>query len=383
MSLINLNPAKPLLSLRVAALVSGGVDSCVASLLLKKKGCRELVGVFMKNWEDDEPEERCRSEYEKDRHDAKSVCDKLDIEFREVSFVKEYWNQVFLSVVADYQNGLTPNPDILCNERIKFGAFLDYASNNLNVDLIATGHYAGSSNGPFYESPTEEACALFRAKDVWKDQSFFLSQINQKSLRRVIFPLEHLLKSQVRQIAQDAGFDHVLKRKSSKGICFIGSRNFQSFIENYIQPTPGPFVDIDSDQVVGQHNGFHYWTLGQRARLQGYTCKYFIARKSNRADNVIYVASDTNHHTLFSNSFVTDVPHWIGNEPIELSRGQLRCLFKFQHVDPLVMCTVASDRFGGLKVSLDEPKRCLTPGQFAVFYIDNRCIGSARIKDVL
>ena len=373
---------------RVAVLISGGVDSCVAASLLKpsvQKG--NLVGVFMKNWEDDEDDERCQSQYETDRYDAKHVCDKLDIEFKEVNFVKEYWNHVFSHFMQDFENGLTPNPDILCNQRVKFGACLDYAVKQLNSDLIATGHYAGNSHGPLYETPcgNEHRMQLLRSRDTVKDQTFFLSRINQDSLSKVLFPLHNYLKPEVKLIAEQMGFDRFQKKKSSKGICFIGKRNYQDFITKYMKPNPGKFVDYDTNEVVGEHKGFHYWTVGQHARIHSnvFKRKYYILKKSSLDDNIIYVVSETNHPKLFNDIFEIGQPHWIGQEPSELSRGQeLRCMYKWQQKDDLKSCSLSKISSNSLKVKLYDKQRALTPGQYSAFYLDGICLGSARITNV-
>lgn len=384
------NALEPLANKKIAVLVSGGVDSCVASLLLKQNAPRStsFVGVFMKNWEDDEQDERCRSKYEDDRADAKFVCEKLDIEFREVNFVKEYWHHVFVNFMQDYERGWTPNPDILCNRRIKFGACLDHVTNHVKSSLIATGHYAGSSNGPFFENGSESECSgvkLFRAKDELKDQTFFLSQVHQESLQKVIFPLQHFTKAHVRKIAIENGFERISTRKSSKGICFIGKRNYQQFIEKYMQPRPGQFVDLDTNHIVGQHKGFHYWTVGQHARIHthSYKTKYYVARKSNPDQNIIYVVNSSNHPALFSDHFTASNSHWIDKEPEQLSEhGELSCLYKFQQKDKLVPCKVQKVNDGTLVVNLPVKQRAITPGQYAVFYLNDCCLGSARISAV-
>ncbi|EFX69171.1 hypothetical protein DAPPUDRAFT_202999 [Daphnia pulex] len=360
---------------RVVCGVSGGVDSSVAALLLKKKGY-DVVGVFMKNWDGKDELGVCQSD--KDVEVAQRTCKILNIPFFEVNFVKEYWNHVFENLLQDYQAGLTPNPDILCNYHIKFDLFFDYAKEKLDADFVATGHYARSSLGINSVETETENTKLLTSRDDFKDQTFFLSHIKQSSLKKTLFPIGGLLKSEVRKLASDNGLEHVSNRQNSTGICFIGRRNFQEFISEYVPNNPGPFIDVDTDEEVGQHLGIHMWTLGQRCRIGGCLKPYFVASKQPET-RTIFVASGTNHPALFSKAFLSSTPHWIHSTPRELQENKtFDCFFRFQHTKPLTAAQIAVHQ-SGLIVTLDRPTRALTPGQYAVFYSGQECLGCARI----
>ncbi|XP_012252584.2 mitochondrial tRNA-specific 2-thiouridylase 1 [Athalia rosae] len=363
---------------RVVIGMSGGVDSAVSALFLKKKGF-DVVGVFMQNWDIRDETGHCSSE--RDREDAARICEKLGVPLNHVNFVKEYWNDVFSNLLKDYQTGYTPNPDIRCNEFIKFRAFYDYARNELAADAVATGHYTSTSFGPYLEgfAPGKNA-RLLKAKDPVKDQTFFLSRIPQDSLRRAMFPVGGHYKRDVIKIARENGLNDVANKKESMGICFIGSRRFQDFISEYVENKPGNFVDLETSSVVGRHNGIHHWTMGQRCKIGGVPKPYFVCRKD--ADtNDIWVVPGTRHPALFSRIMITEKFHWINPEWGDLidSRGILECDFRFQHTKPVVPCAVFRTKEDRFVVALGEPARALTPGQFAVVYSKNECLGSARI----
>lgn len=363
---------------RVVCGISGGVDSSVSAYLLKSKGY-DVVGAFMRNWDSKDEFGFCSAD--KDAEDAEKTCRFLDIPFVEVNFVKEYWNNVFEHLVKDYRTGLTPNPDILCNAHIKFNLFFKYAKERLDADIVATGHYARTSfDENWHLVDDQRGVKLLTSEDTHKDQTFFLCNIQQAALRRTLFPVGHLLKSHVRRIATENGLDHVAQRRDSTGICFIGKRPFQDFIDQYIQRSPGNFVDIDTGQVVGEHHGIHMWTIGQRCRLGGQRKPYFIVDKDPDTQ-AISVASGTDHPALFSTKFTTSLPHWIHSEPLDLFEGRpFHCRFRFQHTKPLTNAVlVTSDDGRGLQVTLEEPLRAITPGQFAVFYSGPECLGCARI----
>ncbi|RWS30550.1 Mitochondrial tRNA-specific 2-thiouridylase 1-like protein [Leptotrombidium deliense] len=362
--------------LRVACLVSGGVDSCVAALLLKRQGFN-VIGVHLKCWDEFENGE-CS---EKDRNDASFVCEKLGIEFKEVNYVKEYWNYVFEDFLSSYKRGDTPNIDVLCNREIKFGRFIEYALNVLNVDVVATGHYAGSSYGTFWENYNlneNYSVKLLRAKDRIRDQTLFLSGIHYAALKKVMFPLYNLTKEEVRRIAKDNGFDKITKRKPTTGICFIGKRNYQNFIDNYLQPKRGYMIDIDTNEIVCEHKGFHYWTLGQRCTNVSLNKKYFIAHKCRKSNN-IFIAGGVDHSSLYSNEFTVANIHWINGQPKELESGSFDCMFKFQQKEILGKCNVTQLDSNKLLVKTKRMQRCLTPGQTSAFYLGDHCLGSAVI----
>lgn len=287
---------------------------------------------------------------------------------------------VYSNFIKDYQEGLTPNPDILCNRQIKFNLFFKHALDTLNCDAIATGHYARSSFGAFLENYKENLDAkLLQAEDSFKDQTFFLSQIPQSALRRCMFPVGTLNKHQVKQIADEIGLAKIARKKESIGICFIGDRTFQSFINDYIDINPGNFIDIDSGKIVGKHDGQHNWTLGQRCNISGCLKPFFVYRKDPNS-SIIYVAAGTDNPFLWTDIFFSKDPVWIRKSPFE-SSNILSCQFRFQHTKPLTNCTIYKANSAGEKllIALEKPLRSLTPGQYAVFYKNNECLGSARI----
>lgn len=368
---------------KIVCAISGGVDSAVAAILLKRRGY-QVVGLFMKNW--DIVDENGTCSINTDLEDAQFVCKQLKIPLYTVDFVKEYWNQVFSSFLQDYQKGLTPNPDILCNKHIKFDAFLKYAISRYGADAIATGHYACTSlnTTSFHRPPSSgEAIKLLKAADAVKDQTFFLAQISQQALKKTLFPIGHLRKDQVRQIAIEENLQKIAKKKESMGICFIGSRNFKTFIKEYIEPLPGKFVNIETGKTLGQHEGIHMWTLGQRIHLGGCHHAYFVTEINSETNDII-VAPGTTHPALFCTSFKVDNPHWICPQPDWLESKSMAVDFRFQHAHRLITCELKSVSSDGSTciVNLPHPMRAISPGQYAVFYKGDECIGSAQIKEV-
>ncbi|XP_029317815.1 mitochondrial tRNA-specific 2-thiouridylase 1 [Cottoperca gobio] len=376
----------------IVCAMSGGVDSSVAALLLKRRGY-SVTGVFMKNWDSLDETGVCTTE--KDCEDAYRVCQSLDIPFHQVTYVKEYWHEVFSKLLKEYEKGRTPNPDILCNKHIKFNHFHKYAINTLGADAMATGHYARTSqeDEEVFQQPTAPLMTLFRDRfeirnpvrlykcaDLLKDQTFFLSQISQDALRQTMFPLAGLTKGFVKKIAAEAGFHHVLQKKESMGICFIGERNFENFILEYLEPKPGNFVSIEDGTVKGTHKGWFTLTLGQRARIGGQKDPLFVVDKDVTTGDV-FVAPTTNHPALFRDTVGTDRFHWVTvDPPPELVKTKMmECHFRFHHQMPLIPCTVTLNMNGSVWVSLSRPVRALTPGQFAVLYKGEECLGSGKI----
>ncbi|XP_056133578.1 mitochondrial tRNA-specific 2-thiouridylase 1 [Lampris incognitus] len=377
----------------VICAMSGGIDSSVAALLLKRRGYN-VTGVFMKNWDSMDEKGVCTSE--KDCEDAYRVCQTLKISFHQVSYVKEYWHEVFSYLLKEYERGRTPNPDILCNKYIKFNHFYQYAINTLGADAVATGHYARTSQEDeevFQQKHKPTSHSLFRDRfeirnpvrlhkgaDLFKDQTFFLSQISQDALQRTLFPLAGLTKDFVRKIAAEAGFHHVLKKKESMGICFIGTRNFEDFILEYLEPKPGNLVSIEDGTIMGRHQGWFTLTLGQRARIGGQRDPWFVVDKDITGSDV-FVAPTTNHPSLFRDTMRTDRFHWITvDPPPELVRTQMmECHFRFIHQMPLTPCTVTLNMDGSVWITLSQSIRALTPGQFAVLYKGDECLGSGKI----
>ncbi|CAL1526650.1 unnamed protein product [Lymnaea stagnalis] len=365
---------------RIVCGISGGVDSAVAALLLKRKGY-DVAGLFMKNWDIRDEKGKCSTDV--DKEDAAWVCKTLNIPLFEVNFVKEYWHEVFSDLVKDYAAGITPNPDILCNRNVKFKHFLNHAVSKLGADAIATGHYAKTSVGYNLDGiDPEVGVSLLCSRDTEKDQTFFLSQISQHALQKTIFPLGDYMKKEVKEIARGAGMDRIAKKKESMGICFIGSRNFHSFIEEYIEPRDGPFIDVETGKPVWTHKGTHYWTLGQRCLIPGKASAYFVC-EVKPDENEVIVAPGTDHPALFSETMRTGPCYWIQGTPkTVLESNTFDAGFRFQHKHRLIGCSGILESSGGFLVTLSQPMRALTPGQFAVFYKDNICLGSSRILEV-
>ncbi|XP_042325859.1 mitochondrial tRNA-specific 2-thiouridylase 1 isoform X2 [Sceloporus undulatus] len=348
----------------------------------------------MKNWDMVDEKDVCSAD--KDCEDAYRVCQTLGIPFHQVSYIKEYWNDVFSYLLNEYELGRTPNPDILCNKYIKFNYFLHYAVDKLGADAMATGHYARTSlddNEVFQQKYIQRPQGLFRnrfekrntvkllqAADHNKDQTFFLSQISQEALRRTIFPLGDLTKDFVKKIAAEHHLHHVLQRKESMGICFIGERNFEKFILEYLEPRPGNFVSIEDNTIIGTHKGWFLYTFGQRARIGGLKEAWFVVDK-NVASGDVFVAPSREHPALYRDLLRTNRVHWIAEEPpAELIRDKMmECNFRFQHQMALVPCTLTLNQDGTVWVTLVKPIWALTPGQFAVFYKGDECLGSGKI----
>ncbi|XP_049740644.1 mitochondrial tRNA-specific 2-thiouridylase 1 isoform X3 [Elephas maximus indicus] len=336
----------------VVCALSGGVDSAVAALLLKRRGY-QVTGVFMKNWDSLNEHGVCTAD--KDCEDAYGVCQILDIPFHQVSYVKEYWNEVFSDFLNEYEKGRTPNPDIVCNKHIKFNCFFHYAVDNLAVKLL-------------------------QAADNFKDQTFFLSQVSQNALRRTIFPLGGLTKEFVKKIAAENRLHHVLQKKESMGICFVGKRNFENFILQYLQPRPGNFISIEDNKVLGAHQGWFLYTLGQRARISGLRERWYVVEKDG-ANGDVFVAPRTDHPALYRDLLRTSRVHWVTEEPpAALVRDKMmECHFRFRHQMELVPCVLTLNQDGTVWVTSVKAVRALTPGQFAVFYKGDECLGSGKI----
>ncbi|XP_045516488.1 mitochondrial tRNA-specific 2-thiouridylase 1 [Pieris brassicae] len=364
---------------KIAVGISGGVDSAVTAFLLKSAGY-QVEGVFMRNWDNNYEAGFCSDE--KDYEDASFVCRKLDVPLHRVHFIKEYWNDVFTTLLKEYESGLTPNPDILCNRYIKFDRFFEHCRNNLAVDAIATGHYANTTFGPYLDNFKEnESVKLLQPVDKHKDQTFFMSQVKQFSLRRCMFPLARYLKSEVREIARKKGLMNIARKRDSTGICFIGKKRFKNFIQEFIPEKNGHFIDIDTGQIVGEHTGIHKWTIGQRCCLRSFKDAYFIFKKDVVSNN-IYVVACTKHPALWNNICYTTQPHWISEEPVDLVKKCVwKAYFRFQHTKPLVPCRVVKNS-DGLTIILEQNLRAITEGQYGVLYSNNICYGSAKIKDI-
>jgi tRNA-specific 2-thiouridylase len=358
--------------IRVVVGMSGGVDSSVTALLLKRQGF-DVIGMFMKNWDDTDENGVCTAEL--DAEDVRRVCDQIGIPYYTVNFEREYYDKVFEYFLEEYRRGRTPNPDVMCNREIKFGEFLQKAL-QLGADYVAMGHYARVEQaGSEYR--------LLRGVDRNKDQSYFLHQLNQAQLSRAMFPIGHLTKPEVRKIAEEAGL-HTAKKKDSTGVCFIGERNFKQFLSQYLPAQPGDMVDIVTGDIKGRHDGLMYYTLGQRQGLgiggSGTGEPWFVADKDLKR-NVLYVVQGDRHPSLYSVGLTATGVNWIC--PSSVTEGvPLRCTAKFRYRQPDQGVTVTPLPGGEVSVEFDEPQKAVTPGQAVVFYDGEVCLGGGTIDQV-
>ena len=350
--------------------ISGGVDSSVAALLLKKQGY-EVIGLFMRNWDS-----TINNDYlgnpnldnsicpqEKDYNDAKAVCDKLGIPLHRIDFVKEYWDNVFTYFLDELKKGRTPNPDIMCNKYIKFDLFLEKAY-ELGADYVATGHYARIIDGK-----------LSRAVDMNKDQSYFLAYVNRDKFKNVLFPIGKLEKPEVRKIALENGLA-TAEKKDSTGICFIGERNFSKFLENYLPNQPGDIVNIETGDKVGEHIGLMYYTLGQRRGLNlgGNADKSYVVEK-DLINNILYVATGDENNYLYTTKAIIEDFNFLTDERPD----SCTCKFRYRQKDINVNVEYLDNN--DLSVFYEGAK-AVTPGQFCVLYNGDTCLGGGMIKEV-
>ena len=352
---------------RVIVGMSGGVDSSVSALLLQQQGY-QVEGLFMKNWEEDDGTEYCTAR--EDLADAQQVCDKLGIKLHQANFAAEYWDNVFEHFLHEYRAGRTPNPDILCNREVKFKAFLDYAM-MLGADLIAMGHYArrdDSSGQP----------RLRKGLDPNKDQTYFLHAVGEQQLSQCLFPVGELHKSEVRALAEaNALVTH--NKKDSTGICFIGERRFRDFLKQYIPAQAGD-IETDRGEVIGQHSGLMYHTIGQRQGLgigglkDANDAPWYVLDKDIER-NVLIVGQGNQHPLLFSQALSVNTIYWVNAEPA--LPAQLTAKVRYRQQDQ--SCTLNRTSAGYL-VTFDEPQRAVTPGQSVVFYDGDVCLGGGVIE---
>jgi tRNA-uridine 2-sulfurtransferase len=353
--------------MKIVTGISGGVDSAVAALLLKRAG-HEVTGLFMKNWEEDDDAGRCGAE--EDLKMARAVCELIGIPLRTVNFASEYWERVFSYFLSEYQAGRTPNPDVLCNKEIKFKAFLDHAV-TLGADRIATGHYARIDIRAGRHR-------LRKARDANKDQSYFLYLLGQEALANALFPVGDLTKTEVRLLAREAGLPNH-DRHDSTGICFIGERDFKSFLTRYIPARPGQIRTL-AGEAKGQHDGTMYYTIGQRHGLGigGEGEAWYVVGK-NLADNILYVAQGEHNPALYSEALVAGQLHGIAVEPAAWPR-ELHAKIRYRQPDQ--RCTLAWHD-NRLSVVFDAPQRAVTPGQSVVFYDNDECLGGGTIEEAV
>lgn len=355
--------------MRIVVGMSGGVDSSVAALLLRREG-HEVIGVFMNNWEEKDEGGVCSAE--RDWADVRRVCDAIGVPYYSVNFSREYYQRVFRHFLDEYRRGRTPNPDVLCNREIKFSAFLRFAE-QLGADRLATGHFARIGRDG-------DAYTLLRAADENKDQTYFLHQIDQHALSRALFPVGGLCKSQVRQIAREANLP-VAGKKDSTGVCFIGERNFKKFLSGYLPAQPGDIVTPDGARV-GRHDGLMYYTLGQRRGLGigggGDGRRWFVLGK-DMARNALIVEQGEDHPMLYARTARAEQATWIAGAP-PARRFECTAKFRYRQGDQKVNVEVERDH---VIVRAAEPQRAITPGQSVVFYEGDVCLGGAVVTDVL
>ncbi len=355
---------------RVILGMSGGVDSSVAALLLKEQGY-EVIGIFMKNWDDTDEFGHCTAE--EDAEDVRRVCAQLDIPYYTVNFEKQYYDKVFAYFLDEYRKGRTPNPDVMCNREIKFGELLQKVI-ELGGDYIATGHYARveRADGEF---------RLLRGVDANKDQTYFLNALSQYQLSKAMFPIGHLPKPRVREIAEAAGLA-TAKKKDSTGICFIGERDFKKFLSGYLPAQPGNMVDLRTGEVKGRHDGLMYYTLGQRQGLgiggSGTGEPWFVSGK-DLEKNVLYVVQGDQHPSLYSAGLSATDVNWISPDKLQ---GSFTCTAKFRYRQPDQEVTVTLGADGTAEVVFGKLQKAVTPGQSVVFFDGDVCLGGGTIDRV-
>ncbi len=348
--------------------ISGGVDSSVAAYLLREQGYN-VIGLFMNNWEEEDVDDSACSSAS-DWEDARAVCSRLGIPAYSVNFAAEYRDRVFEYFLSEYRKGRTPNPDVLCNREIKFGPFSEYAR-RLGADFIATGHYCAVKR-------CDDTTMLYEAADKNKDQTYFLNQVNSRQLDNVIFPLAGMQKSEVRDTAQKLGLV-TAKKKDSTGICFIGERNFKRFLSKYLPAMPGDIVDVNGKKL-GRHDGLMYYTLGQRRGLGiGGVAgeeqnRWFVVSKDMENNRLVVKCGEGDE--LMSSACDTDGFNIIGGRP---AKNTLRCKVKTRYRQPAQEATLYFTD-SGAHIEFDAPQRAVTPGQYAVAYLDERCLGGGAIR---
>lgn len=350
--------------------MSGGVDSSVSAFILQQQGYI-VEGLFMKNWKEDDDTDYCTAAA--DLADAQAVADKLGIKLHKINFAAEYWDNVFEYFLAEYKAGRTPNPDILCNKEIKFKAFLEYAAEDLGANYIATGHYVRRSED-------DQNAKLLRGLDENKDQSYFLYAINKKQVGQSLFPVGEIEKPIVRAIAEDLGLA-TAKKKDSTGICFIGERKFKDFLARYLPAQPGEIRTVEG-KVVGRHDGLMYHTLGQRKGLgiggvKGLSEDPFYVVEKDLIKNVLVVAQGHDNSALLSTGLIAKQLTWVDMQPL---RENLRCTVKTRYRQADIACEIQVIDDETIRVVFDEPQIAVTPGQSAVFYLGEVCLGGGIIE---
>ena len=353
--------------------MSGGVDSSVSAWLLQQQGY-QVEGLFMKNWEEDDGEEYCTAA--DDLADAQAVCDKLGMKLHKINFAAEYWDNVFEHFLEEYKAGRTPNPDILCNKEIKFKAFLEFAAEDLGADFIATGHYVRRAD-------VNGTSQLLRGLDGNKDQSYFLYTLSHEQIAQSLFPVGELEKPEVRRIAEELDLI-TAKKKDSTGICFIGERKFRDFLGRYLPAQPGEIETVDGE-IVGEHQGLMYHTLGQRkglgigGRKESNDDPWYVVDK-DVARNRLVVAQGAEHPRLMSVGLIAQQLDWVDRQTMT---APLRCTVKTRYRQTDIPCEIIPLDGERIEVRFDEPVAAVTPGQSAVFYLGDVCLGGGIIEQPL
>lgn len=352
---------------KIAIGISGGVDSAVSAYLLKKQGY-DVMGVFMKNWNEEDENGVCTAD--QDFEDVRRVCDKIGIPYYSVNFAREYWERVFSLFLEDYKAGRTPNPDVLCNKEIKFKAFLDFCM-DIGAEEIATGHYCRVNKW--------DGTRLLKGRDSRKDQSYFLCTLKAEQLERVEFPVGGYTKEYVRQIARDAGLP-VADKKNSTGICFIGERNFRKFLQGYLPAQPGE-MRTTAGEYIGMHQGLMYYTLGQRRGLniggRGTGERWFVVDKDLK-NNILYVEQGEDSPKLYSR--VCAVGSFSFVNPMDVKEFDCTAKFRYRQPDQKVHVYVEGDH---VLIEAREKQRAVTPGQYAVLYSGDECLGGGPVDAIL
>ncbi len=360
-------------SKKVIVGMSGGVDSSVSAYLLQQQGY-QVEGLFMKNWEEDDNDEYCAAA--EDLKDAQAVADKLGMELHTINFAAEYWDNVFEYFLEEYKAGRTPNPDIMCNKEIKFKAFLEFAAEDLSADYIATGHYVRRRevNGKW---------EMLRGLDNNKDQSYFLYTLGEEHVAKTLFPVGDIEKPLVRKIAEEQGLvTH--DKKDSTGICFIGERKFKDFLAQYLPAQPG-VIETAEGEEIGKHEGLMYHTLGQRKGLHiGGLAKFgeepwYVVDK-DVARNVLIVGQGADHPLLYSKGLIAKQLHWVDRKTIT---APFEAVVKTRYRQTDIPCTITPKDDDTIEVIFKEPQKAVTPGQSAVFYLDEVCLGGGIIESYI
>lgn len=355
--------------------MSGGVDSSVAAILLKEQGY-DVIGVFMKNWEEKDDNGVCLSE--EDYKDVIAVAEQLEIPYYSVNFVKEYWDKVFTYFLNEYKRGRTPNPDVMCNKEIKFRAFLDYAM-KIGADYVATGHYARIIHE---EKDGNIKSVMLRGVDDNKDQTYFLCQLNQEQLEKVLFPLGNYTKPQIREIAEKYNLK-TAKKKDSTGICFIGERNFNEFLSKYLPAKKGNIVNTER-KILGRHNGLMYYTIGQRKGIgigntkEGTGEPWFVVDKDLEKNELVVTQGDNS--VLYSKGLIATDFNFINKDEITFP---LNCTVKYRYRQDDSKAVINKLNENEYEVIFDKPQKAVTLGQIVVAYNGEKCLGGGVIDKII